>query len=612
MIPHAMIKFTFTAAFICAAFFFCLSSTEAQNYPVKIINDTLTLQQVLQKYPHKIPNDPAKQNLRDSRPNILLVNVDDSRWDDYSVNGAPAYFQTPNLDKIANEGVNFKNFFAVHSLCSPSRSTLYTGLYSHKHHVINNSLNMSRSIPWISEILHDAGYYTVLSGKLAFNPDSVRGYDDFFISVVESYNNSKYFIWTGDTAIQLFVAGHTTDLLIQYVIGKIITRPTDRPFFIYIPHRAPHVPYRPRAEDSAKFANDTMPYFNTGKYTKNFPSYYYPYNEAGDSAVQADSYRGYFRMLIGVEETFGTLRHFMDSIAITDQTLIMYTSDNGDLKSEHHLQGKQLPQEESMRLPMFVRYKPWFLDHEDIYNELATNLDWFPTMLDAAEVPDTFGSDGISLRELGLHQKHRDAFLYEVWAENSTPSMRAVRSAYFKYIYSFCSDTTEQLFDMVNDPIENNNLINDPYYQVVAQYYRCKLDSFRHVLNDFPSFPAVTHQNVDTMIYTDSIISCKLKNLDSTHIGASVSPGPIGTCTFPVFDVDTTFNPVGIEDPLNSDPIWNVIVYNIYGEAIINEKRYLPVLPGSELILSEALPPGIYIVSFSNKYFRQAKKLIVQ
>src|SRR4026209_1920970 len=101
-------------------------------------------------------------------------------------------------------------------------------------------------------------------------------------------------------------------------------------------------------------------------------------------------------MLIGVEETFGELMHYLDSMGLTDKTVIMYASDNGSIKSEHLLQGKQLPQDESMRLPMFIRYPAWFPQHEDIYDEIGITVDWAPTILDAAQIPDIFHMDGIS------------------------------------------------------------------------------------------------------------------------------------------------------------------------------------------------------------------------
>jgi hypothetical protein len=354
-----------------------------------------------------------------------------------------------------------------------------------------------------------------------------------------------------------------------------------------------------------------MPYTNASKYTKNFPTYYYPFNQAGDSIVQDSDYRGYFRMLIGVEETFGDLMHYLDSVGLTDKTVIMYASDNGSIKSEHLLQGKQLPQDESMHVPMFIRYPAWFPEHKDIYSEIGINVDWAPTILDAAQIPDIFHMDGVSLRALAHNEVHRDAFMYEVWQENETPSIRAVRTQYFKYIYSFCDNTTEQLFDLVNDAQENTNLINDPAYQVVAQYYRCKLDSFRRVLND-SAFITGLQANKDTIYNSNASAGCKLKNVDSSHVGTSLNPGPIGTCTFSILDSDTAFDSFNIDDPLYNNRVWDITVFNIFGEVIARIKRYYPSLPANQLVMNENLAPGIYFAQFSNKNSRLIRKIIAQ
>ncbi|MCY7410697.1 MAG: sulfatase-like hydrolase/transferase, partial [Chitinophagales bacterium] len=548
------------------------------------ISDTLTLDEFYQKHP--LPKNLPKENnagLRDDRPNIIFILVDDARWDSYSCNGAPDFFQTPNIDRIANEGVNFKNFFAVLSLCTPSRGVFFTGLYPHKTGAISNPENISGGIPWLSSILQDAGYYNILSGKLGFDPDSIRGFNNFMISTLESYDPGRYSISVGDTVWSLVIEGHTTDLIKEYAEGQIVNRPPDQPFFLYMAERAPHVPYIPRPQEADLFANDTMPYFNAQKYTDNFPSYYYPYNQAPGVLEQDSEYRGYFRMLMGVEQTLGDLFYYLDHDTLADKstlmdhTVVMFSSDNGNLKSEHLLQGKQMPQEESIRLPMFIRYKTWFPEHKDI-ETMGLNVDWAKTIIDAAEIPDTYGMDGISMRELA-EGKPREAMMYEVFSEDETPSMRMVRTKYFKYIKSFCLNNTEQLFDLVNDPIENVNLINDPFYQTVAQYYRCKLDSIRKALDDTAP---------------DSIIDCKQKNGDSSHFGASENPGPIGSCIFPVWDQDTTFQVVGIDDPLNAEKTYEVIIYNLIGNVVSRENRYFPNAPQNELLLSNRLSPGLY------------------
>src|SRR5262249_3422003 len=158
----------------------------------------------------------------------------------------------------------------------------------------------------------------------------------------------------------------------------------------YMPERAPHVPYIPRPEDSDKFATETMPYpSNAYKYPVNVPNFYYPDNEAGTEAQQDTAYLGYFRMLIGVEETLGDVFNYLranhvipgdtTSPTLMDNTLIIFSSDNGDMKSEHLLQGKQLPQEESIRLPLFIRFPQWFPTNAPktigFNDEIGTNLD---------------------------------------------------------------------------------------------------------------------------------------------------------------------------------------------------------------------------------------------
>lgn len=588
--------YTLTRTVLLVCLFF--EEVQAQRPSIEL-NDTLTLQELIQRYGEPEVTSPNAGGLRDNRPNIIFIMADDSRWDSYSCNGAPSFFQTPNIDRIANEGANFKYFFSVFPLCSPSRATFLTGKYPHRTGVVNNAAEIQGSFPWISSILRDGGYYTGLAGKLGFDPDSIRGFDKYMISVNESYSPAKYSYWTGDTAVTVWLEGHTTDIITEYVVDMIDSRPPDKPFFIYLPHRAPHVPYIPRPQEAHLYEDIPMPYpGNSYKYQTNFPSYYYPFNESGDSLVQDTAYRGYFQMLAGVEATTGNILNYLESIGILDNTLIIYTSDNGNIKSEHKLQGKQLPQEESIRLPLFMRYPGWFPEPKIIYDVMGINTDWMPTLLDAAEIPDTFASDGFSLRALANHTVIRDAFLYEEWRENETPPIRAVRTKYFKFIRSYCTDTTEQLFDMINDPQENDNLINDSAYQTLANYYRCKLDSLRAALDDNA---------------VDTILQCHLKSPDSTHIGASSNPGPIFTCILPPVDGDTTFLPVGVDElTLNLNDQYEMSVYNLFGNLV---SRHQVIYTGNEatlLLSKEALNPGLYILVLKNENMRRVLKVVLQ
>ncbi|MCS6990405.1 MAG: sulfatase-like hydrolase/transferase [Chitinophagales bacterium] len=596
------------ALWMCSTFTAGLAQS---RLPAKIIEvaDTLTLQEAHERYGIFAPRPPtaSASATRDDRPNIIFIMVDDSRWDSYGVNGGPSWFKTPAIDRLALEGANFKNFFAVLPLCTPSRGTFFTGMYPHRHGATTNPEEIDCCFPWISEILQANGYYTVLSGKLGFDLDSLRGFDDYLVAITESYSPAKYLISTGNSVIKVVIGGHTTDIIKNYAVGRIISRPPGQPFFLFMAHRAPHVPYIPRPQEKDIFDTIPMPYpENANKYTKNFPSYYYPDNEAGDSIVQDSTYRGYFELLAGVEAVTGAFLKFLeDTAGILDQCLIMYTSDNGNLKSEHKLQGKQLPLEESIRLPMFIRYPKWFPEPVEVYDVMGINVDWAPTILDAAGIPNTYGMQGHSLRALYQGEVKRNAFLYEVWSEiekdpihpwlaNETPAIRAVRTPYFKYIKSFCNSTTEQLFDLINDPKENVNLINDPYYQKVADYYRCLLDSIRQVYGDF---------------YVDTILNCKLKNVDYSHVGASTDPGPIGPCIYIPADVDTSLN-VGLGS-IEARADCEVVVFTLGGQPVY--RGWVAAATVSNVLQEQGrLPAGVYVARFCCGDHLQVRRIVLQ
>jgi arylsulfatase A-like enzyme len=240
-----------------------------------------------QEYKKRYTSKQEDQNAttRDNRPNIVFILLDDARWDSYQVNGGVPFFPTPNIDRIANEGVNFKICAAVLPLCTPSRGTFFTGLYPHKHGAVTNPDNIQGGLPWISSILQESGYSTYMAGKLGFPPDSVRGFDEYLLSTSEKYIDAKfsYFGPLDDSATTIIPGGHTTDIITDFAADFIRRHADDdHPFFVFIPHRATHVPLIPRPEDDGLFDNDTMPYpDNAEKYQSNFPSVSLPVESSG-------------------------------------------------------------------------------------------------------------------------------------------------------------------------------------------------------------------------------------------------------------------------------------------------------------------------------------------
>lgn len=422
------------------------------------------------------------------QPNIILILVDDSRYDYYSCNGAFPFMQTPNIDRIANEGVNFKGAYVVTSRCSPSRAAIATGLFPLKNGVTDNGLELDSSFITIAEKLHDHGYYTALVGK---NDATFQLYG----------NELDYFLATGNSGDEPTVQTlfnyngslKTIDkpnvlTLTDTAIG-LIERVND-PFFIWLAYIQPHDPQIPLSSFDGKFDDVVIPWLpDTAKYAVNYPSFLYAGNQA--ALIHGEdldtSYRNTLEVVAGLDSCVGQILLTLENNDKLDNTLLIFMSDNGFMMGSHWLNGKTMAYEPSMRIPLFIRYPEWFTPGSVITDRLALNLDIAPTIYEAAGINFDMPLDGRSLRALYEGEFSRTEFYYLMLHSPNTsyPSKRAIRDQHFKYIHYNCnSDTVEELFDMVNDPLELTNLINNHIYDPLIQLYRLKLDSMKLAWND--------------------------------------------------------------------------------------------------------------------------------
>lgn len=437
------------------------------------------------------------------RPNLLVILVDDGRYDNYTITGGPAFFQTPNINSIAEEGANFEFCFPSLSTCSPSRASIVTGTYPHHHGVTSNALIDTMLLPTVAKILQDSGYYTGFVGKYGFEKWPIAGYDYFLQSSSDPYWNVPYDTPTGND----FIPGHKTTVFTNAAKDFLSSVPDDQPFCLFLFHKAPHVPFEPRPADSALYLTETMPFpDNFFPYTESYPSYLYECHNFGNTADTVNyEWLKYYQLLAGVEWSVGAVLTKIENMGVLDSTLIMYTSDNGLLKGEHYLRGKQLAQEESIRLPMFIRYPAWYTPGTVISDQMVMNIDIAPTLIDAAGFNNPAAMDGWSIHDITTGVKSRKEFLLEFYyRDDCTPTMYAVRSFDYKYIYSACDSVVEEFYDLINDPKENINKINYASLQGLIQTYRNKLDTLRQFYGD--------------TILTDTIINCKLLNNIATGI----------------------------------------------------------------------------------------------
>ncbi|HUM46939.1 MAG TPA: sulfatase-like hydrolase/transferase [Chitinophagales bacterium] len=423
------------------------------------------------------------------QPNIVFILLDDSRYDYFSCNGAPSFVHTPNIDRIANEGVNFKKSFVATSLCAPSRATIATGLFTLKTGVTTNNNYLDPSYVTIPEVLQDNGYYTALVGKnhLTFLQGDVPEFNYYLQSVGFEEADGTGYNYNGN----LLYIEKEDELTFTDTAIALIERVND-PLFLWLAYRVPHIPIQPMPSFKGDYSGFPIPWKpDTAKYTVNFPSYLY-------AAVSSDygvlhgytldtTYRDALEAVAGLDSCIGEIFKVLENTNKLENTLIIFMSDNGYMMGSHWLEGKTHAYDPSMRTPLFIRYPLWFEAGSNVTKQFATNMDIAPTIYDAAGVDFEGPMDGHSLRDLydGTFTRQEHYYLMLHKAQAGAPIKRSIRDQYYKYIHYTCnSDTVEEFFDLVHDSLEITNQINNSAYQSIIEIYRAKYDSIRIAWND--------------------------------------------------------------------------------------------------------------------------------
>ena len=436
-----------------------------------------------------LPSTVSQAQTGSPRPNIIVILADDLRGDAFGVTGHP-FSKTPNLDRIANEGVFFQNAFVTHSLCSPSRATLLTGLYSHQHRVRDNETALATQLPTVPKILQAQGYDTAYIGKWHMGHTEARPKPGFNRWV--SFAGQGQYL---DPPInvdgqQLQASGHMTDILTDYAL-EFIGRDRAAPFFMILSHKAVHNPFTAQPQFQGLYANANITFPATwGEDLSTKPAFLK--NRLFTGALKP-RIQQYYECLAGVEESMGKILAKLEDKNLLDNTFVVFTSDNGFFLGEHNQGDKRLAYEESMRIPIFIRYPQWFAAGSRIA-AMALLVDLAPTLLEAANAPNTLNSPGLSLRKLARGETPRSSFLYQYFFDKdvpATPSMRAIRTPDYKYITYGDASITEELYDLKNDPIEKNNLINQPASSRVLQRLRFQLDSLRFAVKDTSAITSI-------------------------------------------------------------------------------------------------------------------------
>ncbi len=439
----------------------------------------------------------AQTGASQQRRNVIFILSDDHRHDFMSfVRGAPPFLKTPNLDRMRTRGAHVPNAFVTTALCSPSRASILTGKYAHRHGVVDNTSPIPKGTVFFPELLQRAGYRTAYIGKWHMGEDEESdmprpGFDQW----VSFRGQGVYFdpmLNVNGTRRQ--VKGYTTDLLtdqaLEWLRDVRRANPT-RPFFLYLAHKAVHAEFQPAPRHAGRYAASPIPYPETMAHTEsNYrgkPRWvkeqrysWHGVDYAYHGALNFDQfYRAYTETLLALDESIGRILDYVDQAGLASSTLIVYTSDNGFVLGEHGLIDKRHAYEKSIRVPM-VAYAPGMIRPGDTITQMVRNIDIAPTILALAGVQPEWQMDGQSVLPAlrGDEAPSPGELLYEYYWEYAfphTPTTFALRGDRFKYIFYHGIWDTNELYDLNADPMERFNLIDSPLMQDTVRAMRTRL-----------------------------------------------------------------------------------------------------------------------------------------
>jgi arylsulfatase A-like enzyme len=430
------------------------------------------------------------------KPNIIYLMTDDQ-----SINSLGCYGNseiiTPHIDKMASQGVRFLNHYNTTAICMASRANVMTGLYEYRSGINfdHGAMQPKFMDKTYSVLLRDAGYYTGFAGKLGFQmhmkPFRVfeEYFDDFAGSSHSTYETAKDPSKMSEYAERY---PHITGAFATWADDFIVkAKESGKPFCMSISFKAPHGPTIPAPEDYALYKDKELTPPST--YGKKFGVHLSAQANSSRAAANfrywkdfSKSARAYYATLTGVDAAVGRIRETLEREGVADNTVIIYTSDNGYHCGAHGFGGKVLPYEEGSKAPLII-YDPRLSNEQRgvVSDSLTCNVDLMATMCDLGGVTPPPGIDGKSIAQLIENPKgeiHKHLPLFNFFGPRSAQSM-AVVTKEWKYIYWYYGGRgmtpTEELFHLSNDPIEMKNVAGNPEYSEVLNQMRGFQDSER-------------------------------------------------------------------------------------------------------------------------------------
>lgn len=472
-----------------------------------------------------------------ARPNILFIMTDDHAYHAMSCYGSVVN-QTPNIDRIAKEGMRFDRFLVTNSICSPARAVILTGKYSH----LNGVPAFNRfdgSQPTVAKDLQAAGYHTGMIGKWHLGSDPT-GFDDWTILPGQGAYFDPFFITPqGRKQIKGYVTEITTDLGIEF----LDKRPKDKPFFLMLHHKAPHRPWEPSPKYKAEFASKHIPEPPTlyDDYATRTDAIHENKQRVFDDLTRRDlklvppadlttpaqrqqwlgekptevetvvdgkpvklvgdalnkwKYQRYMQDYLAcvqsVDDSVGAVLDYLDKSGLRDNTIVMYTSDQGFYLGDNGLFDKRFMYEPSFKDALLVRW-PAVVKPGSTQPAMAANIDLPSTFLAAAGAPIPADMQGHSLVPLLKSERPADwrtSFYYRYYhdpGDHNTARHMGVSTETHKLIYFWKKDQWE-LYDLTKDPSELKNVYADPAYAAVREQLKAEMYRLKKELKDDDQF----------------------------------------------------------------------------------------------------------------------------
>ncbi len=489
----------------------------------------------------------------DERPNIVLIFADDHAPHALSCYGS-VINETPHLDRIANEGMQFQHCSCTNAICGPSRAVIQTGKYSHLNGFLTNGDKFDGHQQTFPKLLRQAGYATAVIGKWHLGTHMApQGYD--YSEVLKGqgpyYNPLMLLDRDGDGQRDGEVqhTGYVTDIITDLALEWLKTgRDDSKPFMLMYQHKAPHREWQPGPEYYAMYDDVEIPepvtlfddyatrgraaheqdmtidktltaldlkfeppkYLN-GEQLSTWRAAYDPKNEAviaqnltGRDLVRWKYQRyikDYLRCIASVDDNVGRVLDYLDEAGLSKNTVVIYSSDQGFYLGDHGWFDKRFMYEESYRMPLMVRW-PGVVEPNSVDQHLVSNVDFAETFLDIADVDIPDDMQGVSLVPLLKGEDPDDwrkshyYHYYEFEAEKRTAHMvrrhNGVRTDRYKLIHFYNIDEWE-LYDLAKDPHEIRNVYERPQYANVVAELKAEIkrqQSDLKVLDDTGSVPA--------------------------------------------------------------------------------------------------------------------------